>query len=147
MATWRSVPGNKAHHAMSEGTAGTLADLILLLHAVIVAFVVLGLPLIALGGWLGWRWIRVRWLRLLHLATIAFVATQAWLGETCPLTLWEQQLRLHAGQQAYDGSFIEHWLARLIFFDAPPWLFVIAYTLFGLAVAAAWWRWPPQRAR
>ncbi len=130
---------------MTDSTAGSLADLILVLHVGVVAFVVLGLPLIVLGGYLGWRWIRNRGFRLLHLATIAFVAIQAWLGEICPLTTWEQQLRIRAGQTGYDGGFIEHWLSRLIFFDAPPWLFVIAYSLFALAVALAWWRWPPQR--
>jgi hypothetical protein len=24
-------------------------------------------------------------------------------------------------------------------------VFALAYTLFGLAVAATWWRWPPRR--
>ncbi len=132
---------------MTEGTTGLLADLILLLHVAIVAFVVLGLPLIVLGGWRGWRWIRNRRFRLLHLATIAFVAIQAWAGGICPLTTWEQQLRVRAGQTGYDGGFVEHWLSRLIFFEAPPWVFVIGYSLFALAVAAAWWRWPPRPAR
>ncbi len=132
---------------MTEGTAGVLADLILLLHVAIVAFLVVGLPLIALGGWFGWQWTRNRRFRLLHLATIAFVAIQAWLGEICPLTIWEQQLRSRAGQTGYDGGFIEYWLSRLIFFEAPPWVFVIGYSLFALAVVAAWWRWPPQRSQ
>lgn len=129
---------------MTDTMAGLLANLILALHAAIVAFVVVSLPLIVIGGCLGWRWIRHRGFRLVHLATIGFVAIQSWLGEICPLTVWEQQLRERAGQSGYQGGFIEHWLSQLIFFNAPSWVFVAGYSLFALAVAAAWWRWPPR---
>jgi hypothetical protein len=44
-------------------------------------------------------------------------------------------------------GFIEHWLSRLLYWRAPPWVFTTAYTLFGLAVAAAWWRYPPEIRR
>ena len=37
------------------------------------------------------------------------------------------------------------WLGRLLHWDAPPWVFTAAYTLFGLAVLATWWRLPPRR--
>lgn len=126
--------------------AGTIADLILLLHAGIVAFVVLGQVLILLGGALGWAWVRNRVFRLAHLATIAFVVVQTWLGALCPLTILEQRYRTLAGQEAYAGSFIEHWLSRAIFFDAPWWAFVAVYTAFAALVAASWW-WVPPRQR
>ena len=63
------------------------ADLILVLHTLFVAFVVLSLPAILLGGVLAWPWVRNRCFRLLHLAAIAFVVVQSWLGMICPLTL------------------------------------------------------------
>jgi hypothetical protein len=44
-----------------------------------------------------------------------------------------------------EQGFIELWLHRLLFYTAPPWVFATAYSAFGLAVAAAWWRWPPRR--
>lgn len=122
-----------------------LADVILALHVGIVVFVVLGLILVLVGGVRGWRWVRNLWFRLAHLGTIVFVAVQAWLGELCPLTVWEQQLRAAAGQEAYGESFIEHWLSRLLFFDAPWWVFVAAYTGFALVVALTWWWLPPRR--
>ena len=54
---------------------------------------------------------------------------------------------LEAGGAAYETSFIEYWFTRLLYYDAPAWVFIAAYTLFGLAVAAAWWRFPPRSAR
>lgn len=125
--------------------AGRLADGLLALHVGVVAFVVLGTVAILVGGPFGWRWIRHRGVRLAHLALVAFIALQAWLGRLCPLTTWEQSLRTLAGQSTYETSFIQHWLSRLIFFDAPWWVFVLAYTAFALLVAACWWRWPPRR--
>ncbi len=129
----------------SPTAAGLLAELLLSLHVGIVAFVVLGEALFLIGGWRSWRWIRNLPLRLLHLALIAYIAVQAWLGVACPLTVWEQHLRTLAGQSPYQESFIEHWLSRLIFFQAPWWVFVAAYSLFALLVAVTWWRFPPRR--
>lgn len=131
--------------ALGPTRAAALADAILVVHAGIVAFVVLGGAAIWLGGWRRWRWVHgFRW-RVTHLALMGFIALQAWLGAVCPLTVWEQALRRHAGQRAYGGSFIEHWLSRLIFFDAPAWVFVAAYTGFAALVLFAWRRVPPRR--
>ena len=130
---------------MSPGLAAALADAILALHAGVVAFVVLVAFAIPIGARLGWRWVRGVALRTTHLALMLVIAMQAWLGRPCPLTTWEQALRTRAGQDTYGDSFIQYWLARLIFFDAPWWLFVLAYTAFAALVAACWWRWPPRR--
>jgi hypothetical protein len=129
---------------LPPATAGQLADAILALHAGVVAFVVLGEALFLLGGWRGWRWVRDFPLRLAHLALMMLVALQAWFGALCPLTVWEQRLRGLAGQPAYPESFIGHWLSQLIFFQAPWWLFVVAYTAFAALVLATW-RWVPPR--
>ena len=132
---------------MQASTAALLADAILVLHVGIVAFVVLGSLAILAGGPLAWRWVRNRPFRIAHLALMVFIALQAWLGRLCPLTGWEQALRVRAGQDAYAGSFIEHWLSRLIFFDAPWWTFVAAYTALAVLLALCWWRWPPRPRR
>jgi hypothetical protein len=132
---------------MSPFTAALLADSILVLHVAIVAFAVLGQLLFMAGGWRGWAWVRIVWVRLAHLALIGFVVVQSWMGEICPLTVWEQSLRLQAGQGSYGGSFIEHWLSRLIFFNAPAWWFVVIYTAFSMLVLLSWWSWPPHWKR
>ncbi|MBE0594521.1 MAG: DUF2784 domain-containing protein [Gemmatimonadales bacterium] len=122
-----------------------LADVVLVAHFAVVVFVVGGLAAVLAGNRLGWRWVNGWWFRLAHLAAIAIVVAQAWLGRLCPLTTLESWLRLRAGTAGYTGSFIEHWLGRMIFFDAPLWVFAIAYTVFAIAVLAAWWFFPPGR--
>ncbi|MDO9400832.1 MAG: DUF2784 domain-containing protein [Polaromonas sp.] len=131
-------------NTLSPASSALLADLILVLHAAVVGFAVVGQLLFMAGGWCGWAWVRKGWVRVAHLALIGFVVVQSWLGAVCPLTRWEQQLRLQAGQPVDGQSFIAHWLSRLIFFDAPAWVFVAAYSLFGLLVLLSWWWIPPR---
>jgi len=122
-----------------------LADTILVIHALFVAFVVAGLFLIIAGGPLRWKWTRNLWFRLVHLLAIGIVVAQAWLGRICPLTRWETALREAARQHGYAGSFIQHWLRKFIFYDFPPWVFTAAYTMFGAIVLVTWILWPPRR--
>ena len=115
-----------------------LADSILILHVLVVFFVVFGLIAIYVGKVLTWSWVRNPWFRLSHVIAISVVALQSWLGVICPLTTWEMSLRDRAGDVTYSGSFIEHWLGNLLYYQAPSWVFTAAYTLFGLLVLISW---------
>jgi hypothetical protein len=121
------------------------ADALLLVHALIVAFNVFGLVLVFVGGYCHWSWVRNFWFRLLHLAGVGFVLVQSWLGEICPLTVWEMAFRMKAGDETYTGSFIAHWVEYLLYYRAPAWVFVLAYSLFGLLVVASWFLVAPRR--
>lgn len=123
-----------------------LADLVLVVHAAFIAFVLVGLVLTWIGWLRQWGWVRNLWFRLAHLAAIGVVAAQALFGIICPLTIWEDVLRLLAGgEERYAGSFIQHWLHQLIFFEAEGYVFTIAYVVFFLAVAVSFWIIPPRR--
>jgi hypothetical protein len=122
-----------------------LADAVLVLHFAIVLFIVVGLLLVVVGNLLAWRWVNSRWFRIAHVAAIGVVVLQAWLGRVCPLTTLESALRTRSGATAYEGSFIEHWVQQALYYEAPAWVFALAYTGFALLVAAAWWRFPPRR--
>ncbi len=124
-----------------------LADLVLLLHAAIVVFVVAGLALVLAGNALGWSWVNLSWFRWLHLAAIGVVVLQAWAGAVCPLTTLESWLREQAGSVAYPAGFIEYWVQRFLFYRAPSWVFTLGYSVFAILVAAAWWYFPPVRSR
>lgn len=123
-----------------------VADLVLVAHVAFIAFVIFGLVLTWLGWLRRWGWVRNPWFRLAHLAAIGVVAAQALLGIICPLTIWEDELRLLAGGEGrYAGSFIQHWLHQLIFFEAEGYIFTIAYVAFFLAVLLSFWVIPPRR--
>lgn len=124
-----------------------LADSVLTLHVAIVLFVIGGLILVVAGNLLRWSWVNALWFRLLHLVAIGIVVAESWLDITCPLTTLEMWLRERAGTTTYQGSFIGYWLQKLLYYDAPPWVFIAAYTVFGLLVLASWWYFPPRLRR
>jgi len=131
-----------------------LADAILISHALIVLFNVASLPLIWLGRFFRWQFIRNFYFRTVHLLLIGYIALQAMLGQACPLTDWENELRIKAGSEAYAGSFIAHWVQRLLFYGAEQWVFTVAYALFFMLVLGTqfcvkpdpppWWRRPAR---
>lgn len=121
------------------------ADLILLLHILFVAFVVIGMLLIFIGKVRNWYWIRNPWFRLLHLAAITVVVIQSWFGLICPLTNIEMALRSRAGDTVYSGSFISHWLEKILYYQLPPWVFVISYMIFAAIVISSWFWIRPRR--
>ena len=124
-----------------------LADLVLVVHVAFILFVIFGLVLIWIGWVRRWGWVRNPGFRLAHLAAIGVVAAQALFGIICPLTIWEDDLRLLAGGEGrYAGSFIQHWLHQLIFFQAEGYVFTIAYVTFFVAVLLSYWVIPPRRA-
>jgi hypothetical protein len=126
------------------------ADAILIVHVLIVLFNVVSLPLIWLGCFLRWRFVRNFYFRTVHLLMIAYIAAQALVGEICPLTDWENDLRTKGGTDPrYATSFIGHWLQRLLFYEADERVFTVAYVIFfALVLATLFFVKPdPPRAR
>ena len=121
-----------------------LADVILIVHFLFVAFVVGGLALIWIGASSGWAWVRNFWFRVAHLGAILFVAGEAIVGIWCPLTVWEDALR---GGALSEKSFVARWIHRILFYDFPEWVFTVAYVAFALVVAATWWCVRPERRK
>ena len=120
-----------------------LADVVLVVHFGIVAFVVGGLALVLVGNALRWHWVNRRGFRLTHLLAIAFVVAESWLGMTCPLTALEAWLRTQGGGHGVADSFVGYWVQRWLYYAAPAWVFTLAYSVFGVLVALTWWRFPP----
>ncbi len=123
-----------------------LADVILVIHALFVVFVVFGLVAICVGHVYKWHWVGNRLFRIGHLSAIAIVVVQSWIGVICPLTTWEVALRESTGGEAYSGSFIQHWLQSLLYYSAPEWVFIVLYTGFGSLVLASWFLVPPNNS-
>lgn len=82
-----------------------LADGVVLVHIAFVAFVIL-------GGFLALRWHAVAWA---HVPAAIWGVLIEYAGWVCPLTPLENALRARAGEAAYSGDFIEHYVLRLLY--------------------------------
>lgn len=111
------------------------ADLLLVLHFAIVVFIVGGLVLTWVGAWLGWAWVRNPWFRYLHLGAIGFVALEAIIGMTCPLTVWEDALRGGGSGE----SFVGRWVRYFLYYRAPEWVFTALYVAWTAATLVTLW--------
>lgn len=119
-----------------------LADVLVVIHFFIAAFITSGFVLIPLGAWRKWQFVRRRWLRLLHLVGILFVAGETLVGMACPLTLWENALR-HG--HVDDGGFIAAWARWVLYYDVPLWIFGLLYVAAALLAIFLWLWIPPDR--
>ena len=121
-----------------------LGQLVLAIHLGVIAFNVFGLVAIPLGAARGWRWVRIRWWRVLHLASLAAVAAQATLGRACFLTDWQDGLT----GGGVEDPLIMRFVNGLIYWPLPMWVFTAAYVAVFAYVVALWWIVPPvARAR
>jgi len=114
-----------------------LADAIVVLHFAVVLFVILAEALILAGRFLRWGWVGNRWFRGLHLAIIAYVAIVALMGDLCPLTIWENDLRRIAGKPIEQSSFVAYWSHELLFVDVDVKTLTVCYVAFALLVVAS----------
>ena len=122
-----------------------LAEAILAVHVLVIAFNVFGLVVIPLGAWRGWAWVRIYWWRLLHLVALAIVALQAVFGQACFLTIWQSALQQAAGEQGYREPLIQTWVNHLLFWNLPMAFFTALYVLVWIYVLLLWWLVPPKR--
>lgn len=113
---------------------GFLADLIVFVHVLYVAFVIVGQLLIWIGWPLGWKWIRNFWFRIIHLAAIAYVVYEQIMEVRCALSIWEEQCRVLAGQPTTGETFLGRMLHSILFYNAEPWVFGIIYYTTGSLV-------------
>jgi hypothetical protein len=97
------------------------ADAVLLIHLAFVMFVVL-------GGFLVFRWRRLMWV---HVPAAIWGIWIEWSGSACPLTPLENEFRSRAGEAAYAGDFLDHYLVSFLY---PRGLTSEAQLLLGLIV-------------
>lgn len=122
-----------------------LADAILVLHGLIVLFNIGALPVIWIGHFRKWHFVRNPYFRWAHLLLLGFVVAETILNTTCPLTVLEDTLRVGPGpESAHPTGFVARWVERLIFWDAPQAVFVVAYGLFFALVVFTFFRVKPE---
>jgi hypothetical protein len=90
---------------LPPGWYGNLATLVALGHLAFILFVMF-------GGLLALRWGRAPWL---HIPCFLWGSWIELSGGICPLTPLENDLRRAAGESAYAGSFIEHYILPVMY--------------------------------
>jgi hypothetical protein len=110
----------------------TFADVILVIHLAWIIFMLYGFVLTVRAFWRPAFW--DRWLfRTVHLGGIMFVASLELLHKYCPLTIWENALRLHSNPGAdYPRYFILGYIERLIYPDVSPLVYLLP--TYGIAL-------------
>ena len=111
------------------------ADFVLIIHFCIVFFLVFGFLALPIGFFNNYSWTRNTKLRVTHILLMGFITLEAILGVTCPLTIIESTLR----QIEYDQSFVAYWIEKIIYWDLPPYFFVILYS-FCFVLSLVFWR-------
>lgn len=81
------------------------ADGLVLFHLLFILFVLF-------GGLLVLKWRPLIWW---HLPAAAWGVSVEVFHLICPLTEWENRMRLAAGQTGYGGGFIEHYVWPVIY--------------------------------
>jgi hypothetical protein len=107
---------------------GILADLVVLLHLAFVLFVIF-------GGLLALKWPGVVWL---HLPALIWGVLVELLHIYCPLTTLEIWLREQGQMGGYQGDFIDHYVAVILYPGVTPRIQVVLGALLVLINASVY---------
>jgi hypothetical protein len=116
---------------LNSTTYIALADVVLFLHGLFIAWVAVGVLFTRNRPVLRW----------LHIASLCWgIAVEA-LPWMCPLTLLENWLEGRAGVEPYQGGFLLHYLDKLVYPDIPVvWLTVAAVVVCAANLGFYAWR-------
>ena len=99
---------------------GLMAELVVVIHLAFIVFVAVGALLARRRPMLAW----------LHGPSLIWAVTSITIGLPCPLTSLEKGLRRLAGERAYQGGFVDHYLEGVVFPES------LTPTLRAMAVVA-----------
>lgn len=102
-------------------------------------------PLILIGAKLQWKWIRIRWLRRIHVAMILFVMIEYFIGMMCPLTVLEEYLRQQPAEKSvYPMGFFPALISKILFSDFEPWVYGAIYVAGAFIIILLYRKVPPH---
>lgn len=124
------------------------ADAIIVAHFLYILFMLLGFLLTGYALFFREKFFD-RWLfRSLHLLGIFYVASLSILGKYCPLTILENELRLRYEVSAvYSGSFIVHYLEKLVYPDVNPLVIQIPTVFLAIFTIVVFIVRPPKKIK
>ena len=112
-----------------------LADIVLIVHFILIIFITFNFFLIPVGYVKNWKWTKSLKIRVIHLFLVAFVMAETILGLLCPLTIIENNLRLNFHN---EQSFVAYWLSKIIFWEINNIIFILIYLVTFLWTCIMW---------
>ena len=119
-----------------------MLEAVLAVHIAVILFNVFGLVAVPVGALCNWRFVHIRWWRVLHVLSLATVAVQALVGRACFLTVWQDEL---SALQQPSTPLILGWINQVIYWQLPIWVFAGLYLLVFIYAVALLWLVPPRR--
>lgn len=99
-----------------------LADAVVIAHFLWIVFLIFG----TIAGR------RYRSIKYIHISGLIFAITLQAFDWYCPLTHLEVWLRAHHGMgRVYTGSYITHYLGKIIYIELDRWIIVILTVVLG----------------
>ena len=118
-----------------------IADIILIIHFLVVLFIASLFVLVPAGYKFNWTWQKNFKLRSIHLLLIFFITLETIIGITCPLTMLENHLR----GVLVSNDFIDLYISKIIFWDFPPIFFLTLYFFCLIWTVFIWIKFPPNK--
>ena len=123
-----------------------LADIIVVIHLSYACFVLFGLLAIIIGVSCGWIWVKNFTFRVIHLVCTVFVPLETIIRIACPLTTLENFFLRASGAEGYSRSFIGNFINKILFYEAPEWIFAMIYVALAILVVVYFILFPPVRS-
>lgn len=122
------------------------ADIILLIHAAWVLFMIGGI-IFTFAAYFRRSLFEWAMFRTAHLIGLLFTASLGIFGWNCPLTNIENSLRADGRGAVYPGSFLAHYLERIVYWEITQQTITIATIVLAVFVIATFVIRPPARIR
>jgi len=124
------------------------ADAVIVVHLLFIIFMLFGFLLTAYALFFRQKFLDWWLFRSLHLSGILYVASLSILGKYCPLTLLEYELRSrYEVSSVYSGSFIVHYLEKLVYPDVNPLIIQIPTVFIAIFTIVVFIIRPPKKKR
>ncbi len=124
------------------------SEAIIAIHFLFILFMLLGFLLTVYALFFRQKFFDWWLFRSLHLLGIFYVGSLSILGKYCPLTLLENQLMSrYEASSVYSGSFIVHYLEKLIYPDVNPLTIQIPTVLIAVFTIGAFIVKPPKKIK
>lgn len=124
---------------------GVLADLVVGIHIAYVGYVLLGQAAITFAAPFRAQWARNPWFRFTHLSAIGIVVYEAIYNIRCPLSVWEEKLRMLGGGSEIGETFMGRIFHNLLFIDnMPESFFTTLYVAMLVVVVQGLVMYPPR---